>query len=298
MNTRILMTFLARMIVAACPILTSSPVPADDVKAPPVTIQTGKPQDENLTFWLETSLNRVFPQTPPGSTKLNLLVPRNSKNSFQVCVRNDGEQVVQVSCNVHGADDLAPQVRFVGLTPVQHVALGTPLREIDGGGRFIPGLVPDVLWPKSTAEICPFESRSFWVTLTIPKETSTGERTFRVCLSLKDNDAKTVELPIRLTIAPLVLQPRSDFPVTHWWWPQSNWDYYKTEMFDENWWRITRTQMENMLAHGSDMVYVPMFSFAFPKIFEPRSDAHRARNGSGRISIRLVSREAIHGHVP
>jgi hypothetical protein len=156
----------------------------------------------------------------------------------------------------------------VGLTPVLHVALKTPLDELDGGGKFIPGLVPDALWPLTTVEVCPYESRSFWVTLTIPEEVSPGKRTVRVRLTLEDGGRQAAELPVGLTIAPLVLKRRHDFPVTHWWWAHSNWDQYKTGMFDEKWWRVTRAQMENMVDHGCDVVYVPLFFFSFPNTFE------------------------------
>jgi hypothetical protein len=236
--------------------------------SPPVIIETVDRADESMTFWLESSLRRVFPQSLPKSADLELLAARNSRIAFQVCVRNNGEDVDHVTCMVNEADELAPQVRFVGLTPVQHLTLETPLRELEGGGRFIPGLVPDSLWPVSTAEVCPFESRSFWVTLTIPKWVEPGKRTLQVRLTRRENEELAAELPIQLTIAPLVLKPRHDFPVTHWWWPQSTWDQHKTGMFDERWWRITRAQMENMFAHGCDVVYVPIFFFSFPKTVE------------------------------
>jgi hypothetical protein len=87
-------------------------------------------------------------------------------------------------------------------------------------------------------------------------------------LALKEAQDQAAELPVQLTIAPLALKPRRDFPVTHWWWPQSTRDRYETEMFDEKWWRITRAQMQNMFAHGCDVVYVPMFFFSFPQQFE------------------------------
>src|SRR5687767_847812 len=44
--------------------------------------------DNRATFWLESSLKRVFPTTEPGSTNLHLLAARQSKTAFQVCLQN------------------------------------------------------------------------------------------------------------------------------------------------------------------------------------------------------------------
>jgi hypothetical protein len=266
------MRFRARLIVAVCFLAVASRTFADEQPALPSSPPTdaGTVHAGDVTFWLDTSLKRVFPQTLPGSTKLELIAARNSKIAFQACFRNNGPNVVQVDCDVREAADLSPQVRFVGLTPVPHVTPETPRGEIDGAGKFVPGLVPDPLWPAATAELCSYESRSFWVTLNIPETATPGNRTLRVRLTLKEKgkENRAVELPVHLRIAPLVRKPREGFPVTHWWWPHSNRDQYKTEMFDERWWRITRAQMENMREHGCDVVYVPMFFFAFPRIFE------------------------------
>jgi hypothetical protein len=54
----------------------------------PLTVRV----DENTTVavWLEASLKRVFLQSPPGSTNLNLLTARNAKVAIQACVHNQG----------------------------------------------------------------------------------------------------------------------------------------------------------------------------------------------------------------
>ena len=64
------------------------------------------------------------------------------------------------------------------------------------------------------------------------------------------NGTQHAELPVRLEIAPLVIQPRRDFDVIHWWRGEAIWDYYKTGMFDEKWWQLTRAYMADMLDHG------------------------------------------------
>ena len=68
-----------------------------------------------------------------------------------------------------------------------------------------------------------------------------------------------MELPVQLEVGELVLKPRRDFPIIHWWRGEATWDYYKTGMFDDRWYKLTRAQLEDMLDHGSDEVYVPVF---------------------------------------
>jgi hypothetical protein len=207
-------------------------------------------------FWLESSLQRVFPSTLPGKQELHLLAARNSRVSFQACLRNQGERALYVDARVAGADDLKPLVRLVGFAPMWHHTPNTATNELDGVGK-LPGLVPDPLWPMHRANAGPEETRSFWITLNIPSDAKPGPREFKV--ELQPVKGKAVELPVQLEISELVVQARTNFPVIHWWRGEATWDYYKTGMFDDRWYQITRAQLEDMLAHGSDVVYVPMF---------------------------------------
>jgi len=215
-----------------------------------------------VPVWLESSLRRVFPDTPPGPKELSLLVARNGRASFQVAFRTQDLAKTQTACGVTGAHDCKPRVRFVDLVPVPHHSPGTPVSELDGLGE-VPGMVPDPLMPWTKAEVGPRQSRSYWISLTIPADAKPGPRelTVRVTIASDANEAKerVVELPVKLEVSPLVVQPRKDFSVTHWWWGTTTWDHYKMGMFeDEKWWETTRAQMQNLWEHGNDVAYVPM----------------------------------------
>jgi hypothetical protein len=214
--------------------------------------------------WLESSLRRVYPDSAPGRGELSIIAPRGGRVSFQVCVRNeDAEQPLNVRCVVTAADDLKPRVRWVDLVPLRHFTPGTPATELEGIGD-VPGMVPDPLLPISEANFGQRQSHSFWVTLNVPPDATPGARQLKATLALRalKKEAKevTVELPVRLEVSSLVLRPRKNFPVIHWWRGEATWDYYRTGMFDDpRWWEITRAQLTNMLEHGSDVVYVPIF---------------------------------------
>jgi hypothetical protein len=178
-------------------------------------------------------------------------------------VRNDNSTLLFSDVRLLDAEDLKPQVRFVGLVPVNHPTPGTDPAQLDGLDN-IPGLVPDPLWRISHAYAGPYQTRSFWVTLNVPADAKPGPRelTVRILARCASDGAKptTVEMPVTLEVSDLVVQPRKDFPVTHWWRGEATWDHYKTGMFeDQRWWDITRDQLKNMLEHGSDVVYVPLF---------------------------------------
>ena len=251
----------ARGVAVAICLITASLnlLASDNPTAPPTARQVtlGKETSPTVYLWLSTSLTRIFPNTPPGNTELHLLAPRNGRISFQACVRNDRIWPLRIDGAISGAEKLKPQVRRVGLVPMWHFTPATDPSERDGANS-LPGLVPDPLYPVTGALIGPKESRSYWITLRIPADAKPGTRELKFRFILGDSKEVT-ELPVTLEISTFVIQPRRDFHVIHWTRGEANWDYYKTDMFDDRWWEITRAQLENMLDHGSDVAYVPIF---------------------------------------
>lgn len=245
----------ATLTAAIC--ITTQAIAANPSTKP---VEVSEPHDAlNAACWLQTSLQRVFPRTAPSSAQLSLLAVRNGRLDFQVCVRNQRPGVLYVHCAITGADDLKPLVRWVGLVPVRHFTVGTKASELDGIGD-IPGLVPDPLYPTSDGRLGPFETRSFWITLKVPAGAKPGQHDLNAHLELRSAPTAKptqADLPVDLTISQFVVQPRKDFPVTHWWRGEATWDYYHTGMFDQRWWKITHDQLEDMLAHGSNVIYVP-----------------------------------------
>src|SRR5215211_5883610 len=85
------------------------------VAAPAPRLATlGKEDKPTVALWLDTSLNRIFPNTQPADASLKLLAPRNARIAFQACLRNNRISRLSSDCELTGADDLKPQVRLVG----------------------------------------------------------------------------------------------------------------------------------------------------------------------------------------
>jgi len=219
------------------------------------SLQTNEP---SAAFWLETSLNRVFPTSPPGHRRdIQLIAPRNGRVSFQACVRNDRTWPLDMECSVSGADDLRIQVRREGFVPQWNYTADTPRSELDGQG-FVPGLVPDPLIPEHKALVGPFGSQPFWITIQVPANVKPGIRNLKIHFKSPVLD-KDVVLTAAVQISSLVLKPRSDFPVTHWWCADAIYDWYKETPFGDDWFHTVRPYLTDMIDHGCDVILVPMF---------------------------------------
>ncbi len=245
-------------------------------QGPMVVDPEGKP-GQSVKFWLETSLKRVYPKSQPGDAKpLEILAPRNGQVSFQAVLRNDRPWEFNATCTVTGADDLQIQVRRVGYVQMTHCTTGTEASELEGAD-FIPGLVPDPLYNENTGRVGPYENLAFWITIKVPADAKPGPRKLSIHWDFMKE--KKADLTANIEISKFVVKPRHDFPIIHWWRGEAIWDWYKTGMFeDPRYWEITRGYIKDMVDHGTDVVYVPIFfdrreTFARPcqllKVTEP-----------------------------
>lgn len=225
---------------------------------------TEKNPAKEVKLWLETSLHRVFPNSAPGiRTELPLLAARNQKLSFQACVRNKGTDKLTVECSVSGAPDLQIQVRRVGYVPMPHHTTGVDASEQDGL-EYLPGLVPDPLFPEQTTIVGPEENQSFWISVVVPANTQPGQKNLKVVLTTEQGKEKKKvtlgEMTARIDVRPLTIKPRKDFPVTHWWQAETIFDYYNAgRLSGEKQWQAIEPYLKNMVNHGSNVVWVPVF---------------------------------------
>jgi hypothetical protein len=228
--------------------------PASQPAAGPLVVEPeGKP-GASVAFWLETSLTRVYPNSPAGTCRsLSLVTARNRHVSFQACLANRREHPLDVSCEVLGADGLEVRVRRVGYVPQWHATVDTPASELDGNG-YVPGLVPDPLYPGPKARVGPWENQSFWITIRVPADARPGVRDLTVRYTF--HGTQKAELAAALDVRPLVVQERKDFHVTHWWRPETIYEHYNIDPFGERWWKLAEAYLDNLLAHGNDVIFI------------------------------------------
>ncbi len=259
------MVFRAEVFVALAMLLIACPIGISAAKAPLVVGPEDK-RDDNIKLWLQSSLKRVFLDSEPGSADSpELLAPRNGQVSFQVGVRNDRQVALNVRCDISGGGQgLHVNIRRVGFVPMIHGTTGTPASDLDCG----PGLVPDPLFNDQVVDVGPFENAAFWITVKVPADAKPGKHDIGIRLTFhstdwwRDDTPKTADLKATVEVSKFVVKPRRDFPVIHWWRGECLWDYYKTGTFeDDKLWAIMRNYLEDMINHGTNSVYVPIFHF-------------------------------------
>jgi glycosyl hydrolase family 123 len=244
-----------------------------------------------ISAWVSSSLVRQFPLGPVGrARRISLAVPRGGQASFQACVRVAGTtSPASVGVDVKEPGGLSVRVRRVGCVPVLHHNTDTSPDELDGVGH-IPGYVPDPLFDESTALAAPGETTAFWITVRAGRSARAGRRTVRVRLSV-DGDV-AAELVAEVCVAPITLQKRRDFHVTHWFYADAICDAHSVEPFEKAFWPICERYMRNYAAHGSDVIYVPVFTPPLDGVKRPTQllKVRRDADGQYRFDWRDVKR--------
>jgi len=211
-----------------------------------------------LISWLSSSLVRHYPATPAQPAHpLMLEGARNAQLSFQVAMRRDeGQRPLHVSVAVDGPDDWMLRIRRVGYVPVRHH--NTPVDEDSEGVGMIPGYVPDPLFDTDSIELPAGETHAFWITLQPDADAAPGMHSLSVRICAEGGEVITHEVSVRLYDA--ILLPRRDFHITHWFYVDSLIDWYRTALFDERLWAILPAYMQDVVSHGQDTLYVPVFT--------------------------------------
>ncbi len=210
-----------------------------------------------IDCWLADSLHRIYPRSRPAAQSgLRLDTLRGERASFQVAVRT-GEQPTTITARIESLDGIAARIRRVGYVPVAHLNTGVAPDALEGI-EHIPGYVPDPLFPDATVNAGPFETNSFWVSLTIDADCPAGEHTVTVILDSNAEDVARVSVTV--TVHPATLPARQDFPVTNWFYANALMDWYGTEGFDERFWQLLEPYFVNLVEHGQDTIYSPIFT--------------------------------------
>ncbi len=209
-----------------------------------------------MKFWMSSSLVRHYPASRARvKSSLRLEAARGEQVSFQVAFRTEGE-VREVKAEAASAG-VEVQVRRVGYVPMPHFNTETLPEEQDGVG-FLPGYVPDPLFPEQMITAGPFETNAFWITVCVPKEAKPGRYAVPVTLTAKGEEPVTLTAIVRAHRA--VAQARRDFPITHWFYCDSLCDWYKLEPFEEAFWPLVERYLADVAAHKLDCSHTPLFT--------------------------------------
>lgn len=226
--------------------------------ARPVVVKS-KAKGETMSFWLESTLKRVYLTSKPRATALEPVpAARGGKVSFQACFRNDTSAQMDVACTATAGEGMSVRVRRVGFVPLRLGTTGVPSSAREGA-EFVPGYVPEPLYEDALATAGPYSNGVFWVSVQVAKDAKPGLHPVEVRM-LDPKGVELAKLTAQIEVSKLVLEPRKNFPVIHWFRGECLWDWYKTGTWeDPRIWDITRNYMRNLLEHGTDVIYTPMF---------------------------------------
>jgi hypothetical protein len=211
-----------------------------------------------LQYWISPTTERIYQTDPPTDrTTLTVHAPRGGTCSFQVHVRTTGAlRASWIDATARVKTDLGVRVRRIGYVPVPHHNTDTPQDELDHSGS-IPGFVPDPLFPDTRQLAAPDLAYGYWITVDVPRSASPGTSTVEVGIIFDDASEPAATVSADIRISSVAVEPRRDFPVTHWFYTDALCDWYGVEPFEEAFWPICERYLRNYAAHGLDTIYVP-----------------------------------------
>jgi hypothetical protein len=229
-----------------------------------------------MQAWLCSSLRRFYPSSPAESNiGTSAVAARGERVSLQAVFRN-GETPRRITARIEGPEALVLQVRRVGYVPMAHRNTETSV-EYAEGAAYIPGYVPDPLWPDATVDAGPLETHAFWITISVPPDAAPG--TYPVAITLSASDGDTAVLSAPIVVHDAVLPKRRHFPSTTWLYADALCDWYKVAPFSAPFWRILKPYLANLATHGQDTVYVPLFTPSLDGVKRPTQLLKVARDG-------------------
>lgn len=231
-----------------------------------------------MQAWLSSSLVRYYPASRAEvRDALSLDLARGERGSFQVVFRRGfNESHLDVTATAAAPDGLDVQVRLVGYVPMAHINTATPLEELEGA-EHIPGFVPDPLLPQTTVHVGSNETHAYWITVTANEKTKPDS--YPVSVTLTAEGEEDVTLTAQVTVHKAILTARRDFHVTHWFYADSLCAWYKTEIWEDRFWEIVQAYFRNVVDHGQDIVYIPVFTPPLDGVKRPTQLMNVQREG-------------------
>ncbi|NLF23086.1 MAG: DUF4091 domain-containing protein [Lentisphaerae bacterium] len=237
----------------------------------------------SLACILTPSTVRHYPRQPLPSTPLRAIeAARNERFSLQLALRAGAAQKIRVEAA--GPDGWTVRVRRVGLVPMAHhntPVMADPLDQ-EGLGE-IPGFVPDPLLDEQEMLLPQDELHAFWISVEPgPGAAPAGRYTLAVTATPVEGPGRPLTRKVAVRLRDVVLPPRRDFQVTHWFYNDQIIDWYRTRLFDERYWELVARYMRNAAEHGQNVLYVPVFTPPLDGVKSPSQLLRVARAGRDR----------------
>lgn len=224
---------------------------------------------------LVSAMEKVFASKEPtgeGSTK-NIVVMRGETVSFQIAYyweglgREDGRVEI-----VSPIKDYI-KVRCVKLVPCEY-----PCHMQRDEDYLItePGLYPDLLTeiPDRGFPIINGQWRSLWVDIDADEEIKSGD--YKIAVKLSVDESTMGEIEVQCKVLRAVLPP---LPIRHTEWLHTDClaNYYKVEVFSEQYWQIVKKFVRTAAKRNCNMILTPIFTPPLDTVI-----------GGERLTVQLV----------
>ena len=214
----------------------------------------------------------------------------NERFSFQLVVRNEikfdrkpkNDDPVAISVRAEAPEGWEIRIRRVGYVPMLHRNTSAIGDEADGLGM-IPGYVPDPLFDEAAMSLPANETHSFWFSVKPASGVNPGKFAISAILSVADQGEQIRTL--KTNLHDVVIAKRHDFHVTNWFYSDAILDFHNCKAFDETYWKVLPKYLDNMVAHGQDMVYVPVFTPPLDGVKRPTQLLRVTRKGRGKYKF-------------
>ncbi len=213
----------------------------------------------------------------------------NERFSFQLVVRNEvkvdgktSDAPITISVSADAPEGWDIRIRRVGYVPMLHRNTGTIGEESDGLGM-IPGFVPDPLFEETSMSLPANETHAFWFSVKPAPGVKPGKFAISAILSTADQGEQT--RTVNVNLHNVVIEKRHDFHVTNWLYNDALLDFHNCKAFDEIYWKVLPKYFDNMVAHGQDMVYVPVFTPPLDGVKRPTQLLRVTRKGKDKYQF-------------
>jgi len=209
-----------------------------------------------LTCVTLSSLAKVFADEQPRNTPLKRFsMLKNERSSFQTALFSDREDDLTLTVKIDS--DIACAVNIFS---VEAIPSGLPAYKDhdDYYLRTEPGLFPDLLRPVSGSFILSAKQwQSVWFELDPAGEIKAGEYTVSINFCSAGVTLASTRMTVEIINANL---PTQTLIHTNWFHTDCLASWYKAEVFDDEYWRITENFVRNAVHHGINFILTPLFT--------------------------------------
>ncbi len=201
------------------------------------------------------ALEKVFPNVEPTLLLERATAFKNERYGFQFAVYTDADVTVKVALSVGGKEIPARLVKSMPSQKSNYLGVADDFVFFTERANTY---YPDLLQPITGEILLKRETwNSIWGTL-LCEELPLGKNEVVCTLTVGE---ETLTSRFILTVLDKKL-PACDIPNTEWFHYDCLSDYYGEEVFSPRYNEIIGKYFENMVAHGINTLYVPMFTFA------------------------------------